>query len=333
MERFETRSGSIYLGDVTNTYKDWETPICIVSDGPYGVNGFDGDDSDHKSLAETYKPHVEMWSQSASNQTTLWFWCTEVGWATVHPILEENGWIYKGCNIWDKGINHVAGNCNGKTMRKFPVVTEVCAHYVRRVKITGHAGSLQSWMRSEWQRSGLPLSKANEACGVKNAASRKYLTKDHLWYFPLEEEFFKMISYANTNGRVEGKPYFLPPGEKSIEKSSVSRLWHKLRAKFNFEYGVTNVWYHPPLRCSERVKNGGILHPNQKPLELMNRIILASTDEGDLVWEPFAGLASASVSAQALGRRFLACEIKRDYYESAVNRIRHQDQSEVGGKH
>lgn len=33
----------------------------------------------------------------------------------------------------------------------------------------------------EWQRAGLPLYKANEACGVKNAATRKYLTQDWLW--------------------------------------------------------------------------------------------------------------------------------------------------------
>ena len=43
---------------------------------------------------------------------------------------------------------------------------------------------VQRWMRHEWQRSGLPLKRANEACGVRNAATRKYLTQDWLWYWP-----------------------------------------------------------------------------------------------------------------------------------------------------
>ena len=43
---------------------------------------------------------------------------------------------------------------------------------------------LKDWLRAEWLRSGIPFYRANAACGVKNAATRKYLTADHLWYFP-----------------------------------------------------------------------------------------------------------------------------------------------------
>lgn len=262
-----------------------------------------------------------MWSKAATSQTTLWFWCTEIGWAVVHPILEDNGWVYKGCNIWDKGIRHIAGNCKGKTMRKFPVVTEVCAHYVRKEEITlgtGDTISIRDWMRAEWKRTGLPFSEANKACGVKNAASRKYLAKDHLWYFPPKEEFYKLVEYANCYGLDTGKPYFSIDGVQVISTSK----WDKLRAKFNFEYGITNVWNCSSLRGSERVKRGQkMIHPNQKPLELMDRIILASTEPGDLVWEPFAGLASASFSAQKLNRTFRACEIKEDYFSASSARL------------
>ena len=56
---------------------------------------------------------------------------TEIGWAKVHPILEKYGWKYVNSHIWDKGISNVAGNSNTKTLRKFPVVTEVCVQYVK----------------------------------------------------------------------------------------------------------------------------------------------------------------------------------------------------------
>ncbi|HEY6541348.1 MAG TPA: hypothetical protein VIZ18_10440, partial [Ktedonobacteraceae bacterium] len=79
--------------------------------------------------------HIAAWSRYALPETTLWFWNTEIGWATVHPILALHGWEYKGLHIWDKSIAHIAGNVNSKTIRSFPIVTEVCALYVRDVKL------------------------------------------------------------------------------------------------------------------------------------------------------------------------------------------------------
>jgi hypothetical protein len=308
-------------GDTLKLYDSWDSPVCIVSDGPYGIEGYEGDAKKPENLAKMYEPHIKAWSEKATSQTSLWFWNTEVGWASVHGLLQENGWIYRGCNIWDKGIDHIAGNCNGKTMRKFPVVTEVCVHYVRKESFllkSGESVSLQNWLRAEWERSGLPVAKSNEACGVKNAASRKYLTKDHLWYFPPADVFSKLVAYANKHGKPEGFPYFSMDGVHSLNENQ----WERMRAKFNFEYGVTNVWQHPPLRSKERLKNGVVIsHPNQKPLELMNRIVLASSDEGDVVWEPFAGTASASFAALKHKRRIFASEINEKYAQIASSRL------------
>lgn len=311
---------SIFLGDSKNFYKNWDNPIVIISDGPYGIGGYEGDPTSIKDLPLMYEDHIKEWTEKSTSETTLWFWNTEIGWAVVHPILEKYGWIYRGTNIWDKGIKHIAGNCNGKTMRKFPVVTEVCVHYVRKEEFfhNGELLSLQSWLRKEWKRTGLPFNKANEACGVKNAASRKYLTNDHLWYCPPKEEFEKLVQYANTHGNELEKPYFSKDGKVSLSGNQ----WNKLRAKFNFEYGVTNVWSVSQLRNNERLKNGmKIKHPNQKPLELMNRIIQASSEKGDLIWEPFLGLGSACVAAQLSDRKFVGAEINSEYFHMAKERI------------
>ena len=74
--------------------------------------------------------------------------------------------------IWDKGLAHIAGNVNGKTIRQLPVVTEVAALYRRKLFLDTEDGQVldaKSWLRVEWNRSGLPLNRSNEACGVKNA--------------------------------------------------------------------------------------------------------------------------------------------------------------------
>lgn len=314
--------GEFWLGDSLEYYQYWNPPMAIISDGPYGIDGYAGDAKNPGQLKSMYLPHIKKWSEKVTSETTLWFWNTEVGWANVHPILIENGWVYRSCNIWNKGIKHIAGNCNGKTMRKFPVVTEVCAHYVRKEAFllnTGEEISVQQWLREEWKRTGLLLSEANAACGVKNAATRKYLTKDHLWYFPPYEVFQKLVNYANNRGNPNGVPYFSLDGLQSLNKNQ----WQRLRAKFNFEYGVTNVWDCSPVRGKERLKDGTeIFHPNQKPKELIKRIILASTDIQDIIWEPFAGTATGCKVAQENDRFFYGAEIDKNYYEMALKRLK-----------
>jgi len=313
---------TLQFGDSLEFYKDWDAPIVIVSDGPYGLNGYNGDLKKSNELAKWYEPHIEMWSQQSSHATTLWFWNTEIGWAEVHSVLKKHNWIYRSCNIWNKGIRHVSGNTNTKTLRRFPVVTEICAHYIRTPKFTltdDKEISIQEWLRSEWKRTKLPFKKANEACGVKNAATRKYLTKDHLWYFPPPNIFDKLVQFANNYGNPNGKPYF------SIDKitSLSNSQWNQLRGKFHCKAGITNVWDVPPIRNSERVKiNGKALHPNQKPLHLMDIIIECSSDKDDVIWEPFGGLCSASISALKLGRRAFAAEIDKATYQNACKRIK-----------
>ena len=93
-------------------YRSWEEPTVIISDGAYGILGFEGDTADHSSIADWYEPHIEEWSKRATAQTTLWFWNSEIGWASVHPILEKHGWRYVNANIWNKGKGHIAVNVN-----------------------------------------------------------------------------------------------------------------------------------------------------------------------------------------------------------------------------
>jgi site-specific DNA-methyltransferase (adenine-specific) len=61
---------------------------------------------------------------------------------------------------------------------------------------------------------------------------------------------------------------------------------------------------------------------NQKPLEFMERLVNAVTEPGDVVWEPFGGLASGSVAAVALGRRAYVAERDRAFATLAAERLR-----------
>ena len=110
----------LHRGDALDAYAGWPAPTAIISDGAYGVRGFHGDTIGAEGLPGWYRPHVEAWSQYAAPATTLWFWNTELGWATVHPLLAASGWDYVQLITWDKGTAHIAGNVNGRTIRRFP---------------------------------------------------------------------------------------------------------------------------------------------------------------------------------------------------------------------
>ena len=311
----------LHHGDSLKLYEHWPQPTCIIADGPYGLAKFPGEPPTVGTLPAWYAPHVAAWTKHASTDCTLWFWGSELSWATVHPVLDLNGWEYQETVIWDKGLAHIAGNVNSKTIRGLPVASEVAVRYTRRnllQDIDGNLLSMKEWVRAEWQRSGLPLNRSNEACGVANAATRKYLTQCHLWYFPPVEAMERMAAYCTKYGKKGTRPYFSLDGKSSFDGAK----WERMRSKWNHAHGLTNVWREPPVHGRERIKaTDGYLHANQKPLSLMERQVLACTDVGDVVWEPFGGLCSASVAATGLGRRAFAAEVNRPFFEAAVSRL------------
>ncbi len=310
----------IFNGDSIKLYDSWEKPTIIISDGPYGIGGYPGDPKSHTSLKEWYKPHIKKWSTLSTPETTLWFWNTEIGWASVHEEIIKHGWEFVNCHTWDKGIGHIAGNVNTKTIRKFPIVTEVCVQYVRKAEfsVNGNTLSMQDWLRYEWKRTGLPFSQTNVACNVKNAASRKYFTSCDLWYYPPVEAFEKIVEYANKFGKSEGKPYFSIDGVNIL----TGNAWAKMRAKFYCKFGTNNIWRAPSLNGSERLKKGNkSLHLNQKPIEFMNLIITSCSDEQDVIWEPFGGLFTGVLAAKNLNRIAYGAEIDPEVFSYAQDRI------------
>lgn len=310
---------SVQLGDSAELCKEWPKPTVIVSDGAYGVLGFEGDTSDHLDLPQWYEPHVAAWSRKATPVTTLWFWNSEIGWAAVHPVLERHGWRYVNANIWNKGKGHIAGNVNTTRIRRFPVVSEMCVQYVFEARIDGLR--LREWLLREWKRTQLPLRKANEACGVADAAVRKYFDQGHLWYYPPPEMLQRMQEYANQHGNPAGRPYFSIDGSKP----GTAKQWAGMRSKFSCPHGFTNVWERGALRDAERFKlngdSGKAIHLNQKPLDLMTMTIKASSEEGDVVWEPFGGLFSACAAARRLQRRAHGGEIDPTYFHYGGRRL------------
>ncbi len=102
------------------------------------------------------------------------------------------------------------------------------------------------------------------------------------------------------------------------EKSKHYFNYEKMKA-INHGKQMKSVW--PMAAPNKREKALG-KHPTQKPVSLLNRIILASTCQNDLVFDPFAGSSTTGVSAIGLGRQFVGCELDDDFVALSEKRLR-----------
>jgi len=81
---------------------------------------------------------------------------------------------------------------------------------------------------------------------------------------------------------------------------------------------MRNLWEILPPQPREKIHGK---HPTQKPLKLLERILLASTSEGDLVLDPFNGSGSTGVAALRLGRKYIGIEISQEYLDLTIARL------------
>lgn len=93
-------------------------------------------------------------------------------------------------------------------------------------------------------------------------------------------------------------------------------------AAYNSKKVPGNVWYIPRVRYRMPEYEE---HPSQKPEALLERIILASTEPGHLVLDPFAGSFTTCAVAQRLGRRSIGIELQEAYVKVGLRRLRIQD--------
>ncbi|MBP5542318.1 MAG: site-specific DNA-methyltransferase [Bacteroidales bacterium] len=95
---------------------------------------------------------------------------------------------------------------------------------------------------------------------------------------------------------------------------------YELMKLINGDRQMTDVWRLPAIAPWEKKCTK---HPTQKPLGLLSRIILASTEPGAWILDPFAGSSTTGIAANLLGRRFLGIEREEPF--AAVGRARREE--------
>ena len=107
-------------------------------------------------------------------------------------------------------------------------------------------------------------------------------------------------------------------------------MGEKARYTFNYramktlndELQMRSDWVLPVCGGPERLKSGGTkVHPTQKPEALLYRVLLATTNRGDVVLDPFFGTGTTGAVAKRLGREWIGCEREAIYRKAARERI------------
>jgi site-specific DNA-methyltransferase (adenine-specific) len=144
--------------------------------------------------------------------------------------------------------------------------------------------------------------------------------------FALQSMHFKLINQI-TWSKPNPPPNLL---HTAFTHSHETLLWasRSKESRHTFNYDLVNspdptsqlssVWHIPAVPMREKVHGR---HPTQKPLRLLRRAVLASSAEGELVFDPFCGSGTTGVAAKELGRFFAGAEAERSFAELAGRRI------------
>lgn len=108
---------------------------------------------------------------------------------------------------------------------------------------------------------------------------------------------------------------------KSSERQRYTFNYHAMK-HLNDDKQMSNVWHIPLCTGAERIKvDGRKAHPTQKPEALLYRVLLASSNPGDLVLDPFFGSGTTGAVARKLRRNFVGIELDPAYIAVARERI------------
>ncbi len=130
----------------------------------------------------------------------------------------------------------------------------------------------------------------------------------------MEEAGFKQIRFIEW---IKTNPVPLNSSRNYLTNAREVALLGVKVSKPTFHSSYDNGIYQFPI-CHEK----GRFHPTQKPLMLMHHLIEKHSDDNDVVLDTFAGAATTLVAAKKLNRQYVGCELDKEFFDKAEERLR-----------
>lgn len=268
-----------------------------------------------------YKAINEKWDKQWKTEKEYLEWC-KLWFAECVRVLKDTGSFYCYGNfdilskqkvlIFDevlnfrqnitlsKGLKSIAGRTSDK-LRMFPTASEYLLFYINQ-EVDLVLLHQRDYLLSEWKRSGLTIKQIKQMFGFTGNQPYNWFAPNNngnaTWQLP-KEEHYKILQQTG---------YW----QKSY--SELKNEFNDNRFTFNLPTGQTDVWDFTP----DKVRYG---HPTQKPQDVCQRIIKASSNENDNVLIPFAGSGSECVACDTLNRKYIAFENDNHNWAIAQKRV------------
>jgi len=205
------------------------------------------------------------------------------------PEIEREGFSLRQQIIINKGVQAISGRAT-KNYKMFPNVTESVLFFARN-----NQPEIKRFLLEKQKKAGLTAKEINDKMEVKSNGGglwSLYTGENILAQIPTKEQWEKLEKILNFK-----KPY-----------SEVNFV-------FNPQMGFTDVWSDINFYKEKRY------HPTQKPLQLIERLIKASSDEGMVVLDPFIGAGSTALACLNLNRNYIGIDLDEKYVKISKERI------------
>lgn len=221
--------------------------------------------------------------------------------------------------------------------KSFDMIFADPPYFLSNNGITCSSGKMVSVNKGEWDKSLDVESKHSFNRKWINECYRVLKDDGTIWIsgtlhniysigMALEEEGFKIINNI-TWQKINPPPNLAC---KTFTHSTETIIWARKdlkKSKYTFNYNLMkelndnkqmkDVWTTSLTKPSEK-KCGK--HPTQKPLEILDKIILASTKENDLILDPFCGSSTTGISAKRLNRAYIGIDNSKEYLDLSKRR-------------
>jgi len=308
---------TLYCGDCLDILPDAipdESVNLVFVDPPYNIGIF------CKMPEAEYLAWCEQWIALCSRKLTAngAFWVSHKNPRTLGKLadmIEAHGRGLINWVTWDKynQAGAMQGFMDGYTvvdsLRSFQVMAEYLIYHADEGQWTAQCDRergfifepLRAYLDGERKRAGVTTGQLHTAwCEMRGTKGRMvgHWFGRAQWALPTEQ-YYQWLRQELTRHNHGGE--------------YLRREYEDLRYTFNNPGKVSSVWQIPPAQ-----RNG---HETPKPEALLERIIETTSNPGDVVLDPMFGSGTAGAVAARLGRGFVGCEIKPNYFEMGRKRI------------
>lgn len=279
----------------------------IIADPPYNIGKADWDKIDN--YIEWSGKWIGQCERILKDNGSFYFFHNDI--LQIAQLIEwlriNSKFVFKQFIVWNKRFNgaknkgYLDGFVEVNGIRNYQQMAEYILFYTFQDELQEITSfdNLREYIKKEGKKAFNDINKMNVFlgfCEKGGMATRKYLGKTQ-WYLPTEEHYEKL----QTTG------FF----QKSYK--DISQEYKNLRYTFNNQKTHHSVWNY------EIAKKEG--HITSKPIKLLENIIKHSSNENDIIIDPFLGSGSVALACKQLNRHFIGFEINKEYYTISLQRL------------